>query len=94
MQGWRDDQAIALLWEAANALEAVGYYRGAGHAYGSLAEVLGRDWSESDGLTNLVQGIKASAAAIVSMGEAFGAPERLVTLFDYLQVELRYFLDL
>lgn len=94
LQGWRADQAIALLWEAATALEAVGFYRGAGHAYSSLADVFDRAWSESNELPNLVQGIKATAAAIVTMGEAFGEPERLATLFDHLQQELRYFLDL
>lgn len=89
----RTERAIQLLWESASALEHVGYYRGAGHAYSNLAEVLGHQWEESGDVSLLLDGNRALVAAIVSMGEAFGASDRLARLFDLLRRELASFLD-
>ncbi len=86
-------RAEELLWKSAAALQDLGYYRGAGHAFAELSRLYQEEWQESRDISSLAQGLRACASAIASMGEAFADEAHLESAFIELKRWLDRFLD-
>jgi hypothetical protein len=91
--GLRLSRARSSLWESSRMLTELGYYFGAGAAYNSLAGLLERQWRERQEITELLEGVRAVTAGIITMGEALDAKDRLLRVFSILRRELGELLD-